>query len=364
MTCRRPLKCHQQSIIISGMSAHRFRVREIAQQAGLSEATVDRVLHGRGGVRPSTVAEVNQAIEDLSRQQTQLRLNGRTFLIDVVVDSPRRFSAEVQQALEEVLPGLHPAVIRSRFHFTDSVPVAEQVKTLDAIAKRGSHGVILKAPDAPAMNAAVERLIDARIPVITLVTDLPASHRQAYVGLDNRSAGSTAAYLVDRWMGDVAGSVLVTRGDSSFRGEDEREMGFRSTLRTIAPERRIVELLNPATDERVRHLMVTEALISHPDVVGVYAMYAFGADRVMVEAFAAVGRACRVVIAHDLTKDNLTLLDEGRLSAILHHDLREDLRRACRMILQVQGALPGRPRTAFSAIQVITPFNVPLHSME
>ena len=49
--------------------AHPFRIREIAQQAGLSEATVDRVLHERPGVRASTVAEVHQAIADLERQR-------------------------------------------------------------------------------------------------------------------------------------------------------------------------------------------------------------------------------------------------------------------------------------------------------
>ena len=40
---------------------HRYKVREIAQQCGLSEATVDRVLNGRPGVRESTRAEVRQA---------------------------------------------------------------------------------------------------------------------------------------------------------------------------------------------------------------------------------------------------------------------------------------------------------------
>ena len=83
-----------------------FRIREIAQQAGLSEATVDRVLHERDGVRKSTIAEVQQAIQDLTRQQSQVRLNGRTFMIDLVIDSPGRFSAEVQSALEQELPAI------------------------------------------------------------------------------------------------------------------------------------------------------------------------------------------------------------------------------------------------------------------
>lgn len=336
-----------------------FRVREIAQQSGLSEATVDRVLHQRVGVRESTIAEVQQAIQDLTRQRSQVRLGGRTFVIDLVIDSPDRFSTEVRSALEQELPGLRPATLRSRFHLMESAPIEEQVAILDGIAERGSHGVVLKAPDVPEINAAVMRLSRAKIPVVTLVTDLPASARVAYVGLDNRAAGSTAAFLVDQWMHDDSGSVLVTRGDGAFRGEDEREMGFRSTLRTIAPGRKVVELLKPVTDERLRHQMVIDVLAEHPEIMGVYSMYAFGADRDIIDAFTAAGRACRVFIAHDLDEDHLKLLADREVSALLHHDLREDMRQACRIIMQENGALPGRPASAFSAVQVVTPFNVP-----
>ncbi|BCL32195.1 hypothetical protein GCM10017557_70540 [Streptomyces aurantiacus] len=49
------------------------------------------------------------------------------------------------------------------------------IATLDRIARRGSQGVTLKAPDVPEVTAAVGRLVGAGIPVVTLVTDLPAS---------------------------------------------------------------------------------------------------------------------------------------------------------------------------------------------
>jgi len=201
---------------------HPYRIREIAVQAGLSEATVDRVLNRRGGVRASTVAEVHRAIDDLDRQCSQLRLSGRTFVVDLVVDAPARFSSGVRAALEAELPGIRPAVIRSRFHLTEAAPASEIGTVLDRIAARGSQGVVLKAPDDPRVVSAVERLLVAGIPVVTFVTDLPTSPRLAYVGIDNRAAGATAAYLIDQWLGDAPGSVLVTRGDGSFRGEDER----------------------------------------------------------------------------------------------------------------------------------------------
>ena len=68
---------------------HPYPLREIARQAGVSEATVDRVLNHRGNVRASTEREVHQAIADLERQESQLRLNGRTFVVDIVTARAR-----------------------------------------------------------------------------------------------------------------------------------------------------------------------------------------------------------------------------------------------------------------------------------
>ena len=84
---------------------HRYKVREIAQQSGLSEATVDRVLNQRPGVRENTRAEVmQQAIADLDKQRAQLRLVGRRYLIDVVMQTPQRFSDAFRAAVEAELP--------------------------------------------------------------------------------------------------------------------------------------------------------------------------------------------------------------------------------------------------------------------
>jgi LacI family transcriptional regulator len=205
--------------------SHPFRIREIAVQAGLSEATVDRVLNGRSGVRDSTAREVRAAIADLERQRDQVRLAGRTFLIDVVMQVPARFSSAVRAALEAELPLLRPAVIRARFHFRETGPVGPLLETLDGIGRRGTQGIILKAPDTGEVNESVARLAARRIPVVTLVTDLPGSPRSAYIGIDNRAAGATAAYLITQWLGRRPGAVLVTLSRSFFHGEEEREWG-------------------------------------------------------------------------------------------------------------------------------------------
>jgi len=335
---------------------HPYRIREIAEQAGLSTATVDRVLHGRPGVRASTVAEVRRAIADLDRQASQVSLGGRTFLVDLVMLAPQRFTRAVRGALEAELPGLRPAVVRARFHLREAGSAADLAGTLDRIARRGSQGVVLKAPDEPVVVDAVARLAARGIPVITLVTDIPAARRVGYVGMDNRAAGATAAYLVTA-VAPGLGGVLVTLSRSSFLGEEERGQGFRATLRELAPRRPVYEVSDTDGLDSTMLAAVSAALRRHPDVDAAYSVG--GGNTAILAAFEAAGRVPRAFVAHDLDDDNVALLRRHRLTAVLHHDLRADLRQACRLILQARGAVPGRPSSRPSQIQVVTPYNEP-----
>jgi LacI family transcriptional regulator, galactose operon repressor len=339
------------------MGRHTYRIREIAMQAGLSEATVDRVLNNRGNVRASTEREVYRAIADLDRQQSQLRLTGRTFLVDLVMQTPERFSTAVRSALEAELPTLRPAVIRARFHFRETGPAADVAATLDRLTAKRSQGVILKAPAVPEIAAAAARLPQAGIPVVTLVTDIPDSGRLAYVGMDNRAAGATAAYLLTQWLRDQPGTVLVTLSSTAFRGEEERETGFRDTMRRLQPGRRLVDVTEGAGLDDTQYDLVLAALTDHPKIRAVYSIG--GGNIATIAAFDALGRPCSVFIGHDLDHDNTRLLRDRRLSAVLHHDLNEDMRRACQIIMQAHKALPGPIVVWPSSIHVITPYNVP-----
>ena len=341
---------------MEGRTPGRPRVADIAAQSGLSRATVDRVLHGRAGVRAATVAQIERAIAELERQRSQVQLSAKALLLDLVMQAPERFSTTSRQALEHELASLSPAVMRARSRLSEHSDPEAAVALLDEIARRGSDGVILKAPDHPLVVAGVERLADAGVPVVTFVTDLPRSRRSAYVGLDNRAAGATAAYLVSHWASST-GDILVTLSSSSFHGEEERYAGFRAAMARLAPERAIHQVTDTdGLDETMRGV-VRDAVQRYPGIDACYSIG--GGNAAILGVLDEVGRHPAVFVAHDLDADNRRLLRSRRISAVLHHDLRADMRRACHLLLQARGVLPGSPVSLPSQVQVVTPYNEP-----
>lgn len=334
-------------------------MRDIAEQSGLSEATVDRVLHGRGTASVRAVRAVEQAVLDLDRQQSQVRIAAKTFIVDVVMQAPERFSAAVRTALEAELPAVRPAVVRARFDVRESADPAAAVASLDAVGGRGrvSHGVLLKAPDDPDVAAAARRVAARGIPVVTLVTDVHDSGRAAYIGLDNAAAGRTAAYLVSRWLGPSRGTVLVTMSRSTFFGERERVDAFVGQLARDAPTLRTTVVSDTDGLDATLAATAREALGLDPKIGAVYSVG--GGNHSIAREFEHVGRECRVFVAHDLDADNVELLGSGVLDVVLHHDLRADMRRALRQVLRAHHVLPGAPTSVAAHVEVVTPHNLP-----
>lgn len=332
------------------------RVSDIVAQSGLSRATVDRVLHGRPGVHPATAAQVRRALEELDRQRDRVLLATRPLILDLVMQAPRRFSSASREALEDELRTHRPAVIRVRSHLDERSDPDAAARALDRIRDRGSEGVVLKAPDHPGVRAAVDRLAAAGIPTVSYVTDVTGCARVAYVGVDNRAAGATAAYLVHHWARSV-GDVLVTESSSSFHGEEERIAGFTAASADLSPARTLRTITGTDGLDTSMRDAVAAVLAQHPGIDAVYSVG--GGNRATLAAFEAVGRRPAVFVAHDLDADNRLLLRQRRLTAVLHHDLRADMGRAATMLLQARGTLPGQPVTLPSQVQVVTPYNEP-----
>ena len=339
---------------------HRFPLKEVARQSGLSTATVDRAINNRANVSPQTKTRVAAAISELEGQKAQLSARGRRLFFDFVIEAPTRFSREVQQAAEQVLPLIGNAVCRPRFFAQEIMGEDDVIAALMRIAKRGSHGVCIKARDLPEVREAVDQLIASGIPVVTLVTDLTMTGRIAYVGLDNQSAGRTAAYLIAKTVGDSAGTVLTSRSNDRFLGEEEREMAFKATLNRLCPNLRVIDASGGSGVHFETSRIIQKVVAGLGEMRAVYSMG--GGNTTILDVLEQNGSLPDIYVAHDLDDDNRKLIGDGRLNFVLHHDLRVDLQNVFQAFLHHHKLTSDPLHRTMSYIQVVTPENIPPHN--
>lgn len=336
----------------SETTAVRFLLKDIALQAGVGTATVDRVLNDRGGVRWQTVERVRNAIAELENQSSQLALRGTKLIVDLVVEAAGSFCDALDEALRSELPLLQPAAFRVRKDMRTNFPLQDLEQVLARAVARGSHGIILMAPDTDAIRRAVDNAVQKGVPVVTLATDLPGSARQAYVGLDNARAGETAAWFFWRiWQRTPAPRLLLTLRNDRFRGEEARAASFKASMQRMLPQAQVETLVEGRdTTEFLRK--VTQAAQIQP-FDGLYSVG--GKNAMLLAALDNRADPRPAVVAHDLEAQNKELLRLGKIDLLIYHDLSEDIRNACRVIMSVQskGRMPLPPNGA--SLRLATP---------
>ncbi|MCI0755408.1 LacI family DNA-binding transcriptional regulator [Teichococcus vastitatis] len=302
----------------------RIRVPDVAREAGVSTATVDRVLHGRPGVRPVTVERVVRAaaalgyILDTSPYAAQARRPMR--LVFLLPEGSNRFLSMLGQLVGETRARFEAFGMTARSEFIRSFNPELLARALRDAA-READGIAFMALEHPAVREAVNALAEAGTPTVTLISDIANTRRAAYVGLDNRSTGRTAGYLMARFIGRRPAKVAMIAGSLSYRAHEEREMGFLHLFAELFPMIEVVGLREGHDDEAKNHRQARTLLARHPDLAGIYNIGggAAGIARALREARR---EAETVFIGHGLTPDTRALLIDGTMDAVITQNPR------------------------------------------
>src|SRR6478609_285616 len=195
-------------------------LKDIAREAGVSLATVDRVLHNRPGVRPDTVRRVKAAIERNAFQPHVAAAELARRLAFVMPAGPNPFMQQIEAYLGEMSAWLSARRLGVEVVTTDVFDPSVLAASLEVLS--GDYdGVAVVALDHPGVRAAINDLVDAGTKVVTLVSDVPSSRRHHYIGIDNIAAGRTAGALVGRLVGQTSGKDAILAGSQGLRDHAE-----------------------------------------------------------------------------------------------------------------------------------------------
>jgi LacI family transcriptional regulator len=295
-------------------------IADLAKAAGVSVATVDRVLNQRHPVRDGTAERVLRAAETIGFHATALirqRLRegqpARTlgFLLQRRDDvfyrqlgtdlaAATRQRADIRgKPVVDYIDELSPAVIAQR--------IAEMGARVDALA--------VVSVDHPHVSLAIERLKERGVPVFAIISDLTAESRAAYIGHDNRKEGRTAAWIIAN-TAKKPGKVGIIVGTHRYLCQETAEISFRSYFREHATEFRLLEPLVNLEDARIAHEATLDMMEKNPDLVGLY-ICGGGMDGVIEAAREEATHDPVVVVCNELTEATRSGLIDGILSAVI-----------------------------------------------
>ncbi len=312
--------------IDTGISMKRPTIADVAQAAGLSVATVDRVLNGRLPVREETARKVYEAAEKLGfhgakiiRQRMMADLPSYRFGIIL-----RKERQPFYQAFAEQLNAAAAAVKDRHVSLTITYAVSGEPSELSELI-HGMAGkvsaIAVTGPDHYDVTAAVSTLKAKGIPTFALLTDLAQGVREAYLGTNNMKVGRSAAWMISK-LSPAPGKVVLFLGGHRFHGHSLREMGFRAYMREFAPQFQVLDSHINLETRRLTYELLMDTLSHHPDLVGLYCMGGGmeGAIEALKESKRSEEIACLV---NELTPESRQALLERRISGVFQTPLVE-----------------------------------------
>ncbi|MCZ4262095.1 LacI family DNA-binding transcriptional regulator [Limimaricola sp. G21655-S1] len=337
-------------------------VHDVARVANVSLSTVDRVLNGRNGVRAATQERVRAAMKQLGYERDLMAANlsrQRIYKIRFVIpDGPNSFMRNLAAELET-----HARIaLRDRTEIGVSLVPPFDGRALAAELRRAKEaaadGVVMVATESAEVRQAVSELRAAGIQVVTLISDLSASARGHFVGIDNVSAGRTAAGLLGRFCAGRPGRIAIVAGSMLVRDHVERRLGFEQVMHAEFPELKLLPPIEGGDEAATVDRLLTDLLREHPDIVGIYSLG--GGNRGLRNALDRAGPDPRpMVVGHELTDQSRVALQDGVFDAVLQQDIRKEVASALIIIRNLIEAIPIDAHTGLIHTEIFLRDNLP-----
>lgn len=248
-------------------------IATVAAQAGLSVATVDRVLNARAPVNPATAQRVFAAAEHvgyfaarLIGQRIRERRPSYRFGI-LLLATAQTFYGNFAAAIRNAAQAHADANLSCQFEYIHDRSPAAIVAQLEQLAVQ-CDGLAVVSFAHPLINASLKQLREAGVPIVALLSDIDEHGQEPYVGLDNHEVGRTMGWLVAHTCGARKGSVGVLMGGHRFLGHQQRVEGLRGYLLTHAPGLALLEPLINMDNSDISEEATLELLARHTDLRG------------------------------------------------------------------------------------------------
>lgn len=303
----------------------KITIQMIADMAGVSRGTVDRVLNNRSYVRKDVKERILKIVDEtgyVSPKEIYYRKHNemlQTLRLGVLLPNfEHQFLDEVQEGIQTARSELERSGVEIFIRRCTTNHPDEAISLLDELLALGVSGLSVCALNDPAVAKYLASLKEKGIPCITFNSDLPDSGRLLFISQNIKKTGRVAAELMSKCLcsGDV---LLATVGNLKFDGHKQRIEGFRERLKETGFPMENLLLEETFNDYHITFETVSRILEKEPALKGIY--MANHSVSACVSAIHNAGlEGCVHVICHDINPSLETLLRNGQIDYTIPQD--------------------------------------------
>lgn len=232
---------------------NKIRIKDIAQQAGVSTGTVDRVLHGRPNVSEESRKKVEEILKRINYQPNQYAsalASNKSYCFEFLMPEHQEndYWSFIERGIEEAVLYYRDFDINIGISYYKPYNPESFIQEGERLLEKKPEGVVVVPTEKETTAIFTKQLSAANIPFVFLDSSHSDLHPLAFYGQDPRKSGYFAANMLS-YMTEKNGEVTIfkqlTAGRIGSNQQMQREEGFREYLKAHRPDVSISELNLP-----------------------------------------------------------------------------------------------------------------------
>jgi LacI family transcriptional regulator len=255
------------------MKKERRGIHLIAELANVSIGTVDRALHGRGGIKPSTRHRILQVARQIgyTPNLAARALSVARASASIGVCIPREIHFFYDQLWGGVLDEARRVAQLGISLVKRPVQVLGEHDTeaFAALVESGVNGIVLTAGNPKGLKPLIDDAEEKGIRVVCVSTDAPESRRSSIVCVEPRLNGCLAGELMGKFV-PPGSNVAVVAGMLNTEDHRKKTDGFSEAFPQHCARGKIFTVIEGHEDEEESFQKTFDLLRRAPTLAGLY----------------------------------------------------------------------------------------------
>lgn len=310
------------------MNAKSIRIKDIAQLAGVSVGTVDRVLHNRGRVSEEALKKVLGVLDQIDYKPNLIARTlgaNKTYRIAALMPNPEQdpYWASSKSGISQAEAEWLRYGVKVESYFFNLYDKSSFRQVAETVNESRPDGILM----APIFYREAMPFFDLfkkdNVPVVLFNTNIPEANALSFIGQDLHQSGKVGAELMHLALQDEKGTLIVLHINEDLDNSvhlADKEKGFREYFESKRLEVNIQTLnLSDSSSPHVEH-QITQVL-RNDALKGIFVSTSKGTS-VIASFLEKAGKKNIRLVGYDMLEENISYMKKGIVNFLINQNPR------------------------------------------